>query len=228
MNVVFTLYKFEPYFPHFRKLQQRAEEKRRLAELEDKTVGSESDQSEHELGPPLNQQPATEKIADQDIPDLEKVDIETMKSDTPEPEIPEVAPEVEVSPKMSTSDPFEADMVDLTGLRAQSAPPKGFRNVQIELESGDESDSDNDFEIIEKSETEKPICLDDLPDLSPAEPEVLDAGDNSMLNIIKSEVAKNPITEMLFTKVEKTEKEPKVEISKKPLIQELDSDDELL
>jgi len=33
---------------------------------------------------------------------------------------------------------------------------------------------------------------------------------------------------MLFTKVEKTEKEPKVEISKKPLIQELDSDDELL
>ena len=79
--------KFQSFFiSFFRKLQERADEKRRLAELEGKNIEDVSDSdSDHELGPPLNQQCKTneepmEEETDNDVPDLEKVDIESMET----------------------------------------------------------------------------------------------------------------------------------------------------
>lgn len=223
-------------------MQERADEKRRLAELEGKNIEDVSDSdSDHELGPPLNQQCKTneepmEEETDNDVPDLEKVDIESMETLVgnsiaafPKSVQSNMAEPMMKPPSDPPISPFESDMVDLTGLRAQSAPPKGFRNVEIELDSdGDSDESDNEFDPPGRHNE---IRLDDLPDLNPAEPKRLAADDKSLLNIVQSKDESNPITEMLFTKVESTKVKPtpqKQPSSSKPLIQELDSDDELL
>ena len=104
---------------------------------------------------------------------------------------------------------------------------KGFRNVEIEVAESD-SESEEEEEITE-------IKMSDLPtpknDPGPNILETIgDNAENSFLNIVQSKTEENPLSEMLFTKVEQTTKiaENDTKDLKKPLIQELDSDDEIL
>ena len=166
-------------------------------------------------------------------------------------------------------DPKNDYMVNLeASIRSQSAPPKGFRNVEIELDSDTE-----DEEIDLTTNSEATFKIDDLPgknkqnlknmftllctlsddttkhsDLEKSEKSdawskseeteeasstFLEANQNSsVLNVIPEK--KNSVAEMLFTKVDRDESESTVTSAdqsntaiSKPLIQELDSDDEV-
>merc|ERR1739847_153818 len=86
--------KMESSINYLRKLQERAQEKRRLTELENKCDSEKGSDSEHELGTPLNQVSIDQKVEknevlgspnepmDTDMPDLEKVDLEELKDQT--------------------------------------------------------------------------------------------------------------------------------------------------
>jgi len=210
--------KIEEGFSYLRKLRERAEKKRREAEDMAKQNEAEdaekTDTQEEETpeGPDGSTEAPDAPEASDEIPDLERVDVET---DT-------VAEAVNTA---ANSKQDGDDMIDLTSvLRAQSAPPKGFRNVEIELCSSDESEDED-----EAKHVESPVTLNDLPDLETtdvANHVLVGDEDKSILNIVTGD--SNPISDMLFTKVESERKTPPPAEKKTVLIEELDSDDELL
>ena len=206
--------KIEEGFSYLRKLRERAEKKRREAEELSKKNETEEESAQQKDETPEAPECLTEASetleASDEIPDLERVDIET---DT-------VAECVNAA---GNNKQEVGDMIDLTSsIRAQSAPPKGFRNVEIELCSSDESEDDDEVKV-----AESPVTLEDLPDLenTGANHVLADKEEKSILNIVSGD--SNPISEMLFTKVESELKTPPP-ANKTVLIEELDSDDELL
>merc|ERR1711937_1083868 len=82
---------------------------------------------EHENGKPLNQLLPAQALEDDDLPDLEKVEIDPEAKSLSEKL---ATPEGNHLPQQ---DPKNDYMVNLeASIRSQSAPPKGFRNVEIE------------------------------------------------------------------------------------------------
>ena len=198
-------------------------------------------------------------LEDDDLPDLEKVEIDPeAQSQSEKSAIPE-------GNNLLQQDPKNDYMVNLeASIRSQSAPPKGFRNIEIELDSDTE-----DEEIDLKSNSCATFKIDDLPgkkiftlsctvwlsddttkhsdlekseksdawskseEIEEASSSFLEANQNtSVLNVIPEK--KNSVAEMLFTKVDRDESESTLTSAdqsntaiSKPLIQELDSDDEV-
>ena len=91
-------------------------------------------------------------LEDDDIPDLEKVDIE------PGPEV-EVSKSSDPEMKAPAKDAKNDYMLNLeASIRSQSAPPKGYRNIEIELDSDSE-----DEEIDLTTGSNQTLKIDDLP-----------------------------------------------------------------
>ena len=108
--------------------------------------------------------------------------------------------------------------------------PKGFRNVMVINESDSDSDSDSEDIVLNRPpaenkavETEEPIEIKECPKSNFLEST---SETSSILNIAQKP---DEDVEMLFQKVERPQ-EPLMQASAapaaKPLIQELDSDDE--
>jgi len=234
--------KIDESLNYLRRLQERAQKKREKAlEKQNETLEKEQngqENEEHELGKPLNQLLPAQALEDDDLPDLEKVEIDPeAKSQSEKSAIPE-------GNNLLQQDPKNDYMVNLeASIRSQSAPPKGFRNIEIELDSDTE-----DEEIDLTSNSCATFKIDDLPDLEKSEKSdawskseeieeasssFLEANQNtSVLNVIPEK--KNSVAEMLFTKVDRDESESTLTSAdqsntaiSKPLIQELDSDDEV-
>lgn len=203
--------KMESSIHYLRQLRENAIKKRqeeRVANGENENESSADEKEDHPDNPnteiPLNElyfkkdDQTNEEEEGSDVPDLEEIQINKGTGDAESKE--------------------KHDLVDLSGFKDGSNIPRGFRRVEIEVDS--DGDDEDPFDEID---------MEDLPDLE-TNPQTNDStilevkSEKGLLDIIEEkECSDSKLGEMLFTKVEKEEDENNSEKkNEKILIQEIE------
>ena len=130
----------------------------------------------------------------------------------------------------SMDDLPDLETVDAAGMQELTKPaPKGFRNVTILNDSDSESDSDSEDIVLNVPSTTT-VPVEEKSSAEQPQSTLLEAKSeaSSILNIAQQTKPEEDV-EMLFQKVERPQEpimQAPVASAAKPMIQELDSDDE--